>query len=269
MADPRKQLEDVTFQWFDYDISDNEYTEFANKYLTSRNFRLYKYQNPFVSLESLNRFYDQLKTNNLSLCAPSTFNDPFDGQFTVPDWVDPQALYWMRNATDEIWRIGCLTERNNSLLMWAHYGASYRGVCIEYDFSNFSAIESGCMFAPVMYRNSRPEVPGIVIAKSYKGQGIPAENQNQLSKGLFTKSPDWKYEYEWRIVKYCSKDKRISKYPPFEMPPIRKIYLGAEWRTPFDGADWIYHDLCEICEPRGIDLIETHLNAKSYTVDIL
>ena len=113
MADPRKQLEDVTFQWFDDDISDNEYTEFANKYLTSRNFRLYKYQNPFVSLESLNRFYDQLKTNNLSLCAPSTFNDPFDGQFTVPDWVDPQALYWMRNATDEIWRIGCLALREN------------------------------------------------------------------------------------------------------------------------------------------------------------
>ena len=50
MTDPRKQLEDVTFQWFDDDISDNEYTEFANKYLTSRNFRLYKYQNPFVSL---------------------------------------------------------------------------------------------------------------------------------------------------------------------------------------------------------------------------
>lgn len=175
----------------------------------------------------------------------------------------------MRNATDEIWRIGCLTERNNSLLMWAHYGASHRGVCIEYDFSNFSAIESRCMFAPVMYRNSCPEVPESVIAKSYKGQGIPTEDQNQLSKGLFTKSPDWKYEYEWRIVKYCSKDKRISKYLPFEMPPIRKIYLGAEWRASFDGADWIYHDLCEICEPRGIDIIETHLNAKSYTVDIL
>lgn len=33
MADPRKRLEDATFQWFDDDISDNEYTEFANKYL--------------------------------------------------------------------------------------------------------------------------------------------------------------------------------------------------------------------------------------------
>ena len=85
MVDPRKQLEDATFQWFDDDISDKEYTEFANKYLTSRNFRLYKYQNPFASLESLDRFWDQLKTSTLSLCAPSTFNDPFDGQFTVPD----------------------------------------------------------------------------------------------------------------------------------------------------------------------------------------
>lgn len=61
MADPRKQLEDATFQWFDDDISDKEYTAFANKYLTNRNFRLYKYQNPFASLESLDRFWDQLK----------------------------------------------------------------------------------------------------------------------------------------------------------------------------------------------------------------
>lgn len=269
MADSRKRLEDATFQWFDDDISDNEYTEFANKYLKSRNYRLYKYQNPFASLKSLDRFRDQLKTNKLSLCAPSTFNDPFDGQFTVPDWADSRTPDWIRETTDEIWRIGCLTEHNDSLLMWAHYGASYRGVCIEYDFSNFSAPEKDCIFAPVMYRDSRPEVPESVITKSYKGHAIPTEDQNQLSKGLFTKSPDWKYEYEWRIVKYCSKDKRISKYLPFEMPPIRKIYLGAEWRTPYIDSDWIYQTLCEICEPRGIDIIETHLNAKSYTVDIL
>ena len=269
MADPRKRLEDATFQWFDDDISDNEYTEFANKYLKSRNYRLYKYQNPFVSLKSLDRFRDQLKTNKLSLCAPSTFNDPFDGQFTVPDWANSRTPDWMHETTDEIWRIGCLTEHNDSLLMWAHYGASYRGVCIEYDFSNFSAPEKGCIFAPVMYRDSRPEVPESVITKSYKGRAIPTEVQNQLSKGLFTKSPDWKYECEWRIVKGCPQKDRNSKYLPFKMPPIRKIYLGAEWRTPFEDADWIYHALCEICEPRGIDIIETHLNAKSYTVDIL
>ena len=269
MADPRKRLEDATFQWFDDDISDNEYTEFANKYLTSRNFRLYKYQNPFVSLKSLDRFRDQLKTNNLSLCAPSTFNDPFDGQFTVPDWADSRTPDWMRETTDEIWRIGCLTEHNDSLLMWAHYGASYRGVCIEYDFSNFSAPEKDCIFAPVMYRDSRPEVPESVITKSYKGHAIPTEDQNQLSKGLFTKSTDWKYECEWRIVKGCPQKDRNSKYLSFKMPPIKKIYLGAEWRTPYIDSDWIYQTLCEICEPRGIDIIETHLNTKSYTVDIL
>lgn len=55
----------------------------------------------------------------------------------------------------------------------------------------------------------------------------------------------------------------------FKMPPIKKIYLGAEWRTPYIDSDWIYQTLCEICEPRGIDIIETRLNTKSYTVDIL
>lgn len=83
MVDPRKQLEDATFQWFDDDISDKEYTEFANKYLTSRNFRLYKYQNPFASLESLDRFWDQLKQAPYHcvppphLMIPLTVNSPF------------------------------------------------------------------------------------------------------------------------------------------------------------------------------------------------
>ena len=79
MADPRKQLEDVTFQWFDDDISDNEYTEFSNKYLTSRNYRLYKYQNPFVSLESLNRFYDQLKQTTCHCVLPPHLMIPLMG----------------------------------------------------------------------------------------------------------------------------------------------------------------------------------------------
>lgn len=264
----REHLESVVSKWFDGSISDYKCEALASTYLERQDFRLYKYQNPFVSSESIARFFSQVESNTMSLCAPTMFNDPFDGQFTVPDWVDPQALYWVRSATDEIWRIGCLTERNNSLLMWAHYGASYRGVCIEYDFSKFSAIESHCMFALVMYRDSRPEIPESVITKSYKGHTIPTEDQNQLSKGLFTKSPAWKYECEWRIVRGCPKENRNSKYLSFKMPPIRKIYLGAEWRTPCIDSDWIYHALCEICEPRGIDIIETHLNAKSYTVDI-
>ena len=269
MEDPRKQLEDVTFQWFDDDISDEEYIKYANKYLKRRNYRLYKYQNPFVSLESLNTFRDLLKTNKLSLCAPSTFNDPFDGQFTVPDWADSRIPDCMRETTDEIWRIGCLTEHNDSLLMWAHYGASYRGVCIEYDFSNFSAPENDCIFAPVMYRESRPEVPGSVITNMSTHRAVSAEDKKQLSKGLFTKNLAWKYEYEWRIVKGCPKDKRNSLYLPFDIPPIRKIYLGAEWRTNYSDSDGFYHNLREICEQKKIDIIETHLNDKSYTVDIL
>ena len=35
MADPRKRLEDATFQWFDDDISDNEYTDSMTIFLTT------------------------------------------------------------------------------------------------------------------------------------------------------------------------------------------------------------------------------------------
>lgn len=72
----RKELEEKTFQWFNSSISDKDYNSLSMSYLAHRNYRLYKYQSPLASLDTLSRFFEHLKTNTLSLSAPSVFNDP-------------------------------------------------------------------------------------------------------------------------------------------------------------------------------------------------
>lgn len=69
----REELEQYTEQWLsDTDtISNDEYGEIANDYLQTHNhrhsYKLYKYQNPFVSEESLCRFLETLTNHTLGL----------------------------------------------------------------------------------------------------------------------------------------------------------------------------------------------------------
>jgi hypothetical protein len=78
------------------------------------------------------------------------------------------------------YRIYCLTERPHSPLMWGHYAASHTGICLELDAGcgPFRASEK------VQYRTTFPacDLPTI----SYEP--------------LITKSMDWSYEAEWRLI---------------------------------------------------------------------
>lgn len=75
-------------------------------------------------------------------------------------------------------KVSCFSEVNDSLLMWAHYGDSLKGACLCFDTSKDSALFSNAQ--KVQYTNLRPRIG----------------NFNEY----FTKSIDWSYEQEWRIV---------------------------------------------------------------------
>lgn len=68
----REDLERYTERWLRVAdaISDDEYGEIANDYLQAHSYKLYKYQNPFVSEESLCRFLETLTNHTLWLSAP-------------------------------------------------------------------------------------------------------------------------------------------------------------------------------------------------------
>jgi hypothetical protein len=82
------------------------------------------------------------------------------------------------------WRIYCLTPVPDSTLMWSHYAENHNGVCLE-----FSVDDPVFGFAQeVTYLSSYPP---------WAPHSLMSTDQPSV---LLTKSDDWRYEREYRII---------------------------------------------------------------------
>lgn len=267
----RKELENQTAAWFDDEISGATYSEYANRYLERIHYKLYKYQGIGNTLEDYIRLLNHLKSNTMSLSIPSAFNDPFDCQFSVPNEFNETDAFKMRWASDCLFHVGCLTEVNDNRLMWAHYGDSHRGVCIEYDFASYCD-KAPYIFRPVIYTSERPSLPNESV-QAIKGCSeeirLSEETKSAMTKALVTKDNVWAYEQEWCLIYSAKKDK---KYIDLDMPPITAIYLGAYWnshcleKAECEKLAKIKTDLQDICNQKGIRFVPMMLDGRSYDV---
>lgn len=99
--------------------------------------------------------------------------------------------------------IGCFSKRNDSILMWSHYGDSHKGVCLEFevnedDFSNINYSDKKCFF------NIYPIIESI-LKSDYLGNNelYKSEENNEIAlKPFLVKAKDWSYEEEVRFL--CS-----------------------------------------------------------------
>lgn len=91
-----------------------------------------------------------------------------------------------------------LCERHDNLLMWAHYAASHAGICVELQRAGPPLNRA----LKVAYSRDYPHVDFFEIADALEGSGPAAESaQRKWVNAIFlTKSIDWSYEQEWRIL---------------------------------------------------------------------
>lgn len=118
-------------------------------------------------------------------------------------------------------RCFCLTENVMNSLMWAHYGDSSKGCMLAFQHID----ELSTPFAEaekVRYSNDTPTIGSAVDFYLYG----PTKEQNRETRLAIyhTKSEDWKYEKEWRVI-YTPKiidDKTYSdfKFYPLELASI-------------------------------------------------
>jgi len=96
-------------------------------------------------------------------------------------------------------KVACFSEKNDSLLMWAHYAGNFTGICVEYDLCKDEILKENC------------------TRVKYSTKKI---NNTKLETS-FAKSSDWSYEKEWRLV--CEKGNEDY----IKTNSISAIYLGA------------------------------------------
>jgi len=127
-------------------------------------------------------------------------------------------------------RILCLSEECDIMPMWSHYSESHKGAVIELQCLN--GLDSPWLAAkPVVYQDSPP-----ILAtkqewiKSITGQkALDIKNWKFYEPYTLTKTTDWEYEKEWRIV-FFMRPGESGYYSDHYFNPqeIRSIYLGCK-----------------------------------------
>ena len=177
---------------------------------------IYKYY------KDTNQNFEAIKSNQMWYSTPSKFNDVFDCEIVVdkdnllnsllqtqkkvrngsPMWkqaklqvqkeaINLQGIFEkMRSKMG----ITCLTEVDDSLLMWAHYANNHHGFCAEYDLMEFNK-QLQFTPVPVIYSKDR------VMFDSLNPETAEEDIMRVFIEGITSKSPEWSYENEWRIIR--------------------------------------------------------------------
>lgn len=184
---------------------------------------VYKY------FRGINRDWNSIIKPEVWLGQAGKFNDPFDCAFLyncrskeVYDRITEYNLAVKEGlkqfeqdkgseSMQESVFIACFSEKCDSMLMWSHYGDEHRGICAGYNLHKL--IEKYNCF-PVIYSNKMPQRKELNI-----------NNKKMLYESILTKSEDWSYEAEWRVIDIDEnsrgKDGKLTEF----VKPI-SIYLG-------------------------------------------
>jgi hypothetical protein len=96
--------------------------------------------------------------------------------------------------------VSCFTTKPGNSPMWAHYADNHQGICLEWDFPDIGEhfyLPDGVekviplVLQPVTYANERPVTR--MFDDSIQAGGVIADS-------VITKSTDWKYEDEYRLI---------------------------------------------------------------------
>ena len=126
-------------------------------------------------------------------------------------------------------RILCLSELSDNLCMWSLYSDSHKGAVIELKCID----EFDCKWEakPVTYQNSPP----ILATKQEYIKHVTGQNLLNVDQWSYyepcvhTKTTDWAYQKEWRIVSFSSPGE-LGHYSDYSFRPreVRSVYLGCE-----------------------------------------
>lgn len=221
--------------------------------------KLYKYR--YCDFKS--HYQKLLRDNYLFFSSPKNFNDPFDcqiypsyengsekqimgkflqqiksdyPQMSLPNQKRMARDNYLKNiqvikspdlmakrineVANKYYGVFSLTEKCDNLLMWAHYSDCHRGFCIEFNAErlrficlNYLQIKELILVKKIKYELDYPSI------NPYKGNFDPFS----FIEWITTKSKDWEYETEWRLIFTRHPDEEVS----FPEDIFTGIYFGV------------------------------------------
>lgn len=234
------RLRDILKEKIDFwggDIRDEDVMDFGKYDLYDAiqrcdHFRLCRYTPvTYLSIRNIEKQMIHLSPNGV-------MNDVYEG---IPNFHKSLPYYTIQKLND-LASMTCFSENKDNTLMWSHYADSHKGICIEYDFKLLKSDPLGICehLFPICYEDSRfinrninsliesHEILNESICKNYIYDGD--EELDDIIPLFLTKSTEWKYEEEWRII-YSKKqmydmDDETLYSGNLQFPCIHAIYLG-------------------------------------------
>ncbi|HWQ88737.1 MAG TPA: DUF2971 domain-containing protein [Desulfitobacteriaceae bacterium] len=136
------------------------------------------------------------------------------------------------------------SERNDSMLMWAHYASYHRGFCVEYDLENIPYSDYRRRFLyPVIYSDLMFDATQLFMKKK-EDQSL---NILHWHLAALLKAKDWKYEMEWRLV---FANGIVDSERSYSIGKPKMVYFGTKISQPNQDR------LIEICKRRNIPYVK-------------
>ncbi len=93
----------------------------------------------------------------------------------------------------------CFAEKEDSIIMWAHYANNHQGCCLEFNFQGhlYQSVEKERSCFPFLLLN-RVIYSDRYPTHAFGEESVPHKGENSY----MCKSKDWQYENEWRAIMY-------------------------------------------------------------------
>jgi len=248
---------------------------------------IYKYR-------SIDQGINLIERSEIYMAKPQKFNDPFDSYVEVDltgtkdEWrsyfkdqkfSDERIEQLLRRykdgritgnntdnsviaSTPSILRLSCYTKDPKNILMWSHYAQNHNGICVG--FRAYREYGTTCLhFKPAdvdLYADGIPLGVVPLVGLDYS-KDMPKPNNRlkdppeQLIDFCTTKSLDWEYEQEYRVLLHETLVKNNPvRFDPYEIFCVifgikttdedRSNVMNAISKLP-DNGDWIEIGNCK------------------------
>lgn len=147
--------------------------------------------------------------------------------------------------------IHALSELNDSILMWSHYGKDHTGFCIEHNTLADKDENRTRLLFPVIYQDNMPDISPYLIKKERHAQC------NIAVLAAMIKAKCWEYEHEWRYIFPEGPGKSFNVMSL----PISAIYLGCKI------SDENQEILLDIARKKGIKAYKMKMRSNEFKLD--
>lgn len=279
-TDIKREFYDIIDQNVKKEVYDNELVTFSKSLIQHKENlpRLFRYSSAdYWNIRNLEK-------QQLKLSESGVMNDIFEGFSCV---TDDKTLKQINDFHDAAY-IKAFSEEKDNLLMWAHYGDNYSGMCVEYDFSNLDEEILYHLF-PVYYSKEKilegslnyllKELYALKLADLNRSSIDETDFLKDYMAYFLIKPIEWEYEKEWRIlVTYpqltCSAEE-IGAEDDAELfsvkntifavkDCIKSVYLGARME------DSKKDHIKEICKEKlnNIPVYDTKMSAEHFKIEV-